>query len=700
MPGLYRVGIDIGGTFTDATLINEVSGRTSICKVPSTPASPEKGFLDALTQILKDAGASTGQLRYVVHSTTVATNAIIQGKTAEAAFITTEGFSDMLEIALQIRPSLYDLMFEKPQPLIPRNRCYGVTERLDSNGLVLTPLDEDSVSKVVDYLKAEKISSVAICLLHSYANPSHEKKISSILKSLLPGVLITTSSDIAPEMKEYLRASTTVVNACIAPFVSEYLSGIEQTLRAEGVDAELLVMQSSGGVYTFDAAMEKPVFMVESGPASGVIAASHIGNILGHENIISLDMGGTTAKTGLILDGTPQVTKDYEVGGQAGAIHGAGKGSGYPIRTPVIDLVEIGAGGGSIAWVDSGGALRVGPASAGADPGPACYGAGGTKPTVTDANLVLGRLNPDYFLGGSMPLDTELAKNAIYEECARPLDLDILEAANGIVEIANLAMVNAMRLISVRRGYDPRDFVMIAFGGAGPVHANRLAIEMGIPVTIIPRSPGIASATGLLTSDLKFEFSTTDICLSHLLTIDKLTNDFHLLEGRGRRALEREGVDYSDMDFEWVVDMRYSGQSFELTVPVTDRKLSKSTITKLVNNFHDLHQNTYGFKSIHEELEMVRFTVIATGFIPKPPTGNVHDNEKSPANNTRANRSVYFGEINSVIECEILNRYTLSEGSIISGPCIIEEFDSTTVVHPNWQALVDNQGNLALTLIK
>lgn len=700
MPSLYRVGIDIGGTFTDATLIDEVSGQTSICKVPSTPNSPEKGFLDALTRILKDAGASTDQLRYVVHSTTVATNAIIQGKTAEAAFITTEGFSDMLEIALQIRPSLYDLMFEKPQPLIPRNRCYGITERLDPSGKVLTPLDELSVTKVAEYLKAEKISSVAICLLHSYANPVHEKKISSILQSLLPEVLITTSSDIAPEMKEYLRASTTVVNACIAPFVSEYLNGIEQTLRTEGVDAELLVMQSSGGVYTFSAAMEKPVFMVESGPASGVIAASHIGNILGHKNVISLDMGGTTAKTGLILDGTPQVTKDYEVGGQAGAIHGAGKGSGYPIRTPVIDLVEIGAGGGSIAWVDTGGALRVGPSSAGADPGPACYGAGGTKPTVTDANLVLGRLNPDYFLGGTMSLDIDLAKKAIYEECASPLGLDILETANGIVEIANLAMVNAMRLISVRRGYDPRDFVMIAFGGAGPVHANRLAIEMHIPATIIPRSPGIASATGLLTSDLKFEFSTTDIRISNLLSIDKLADDFHQLEDRGRQALEREGVNSSDMGFEWLVDMRYLGQSFELPITVTDRELSKSTMTNLVNGFHDLHQNTYGFKSIHEQIEIVHVTVISTGFIPKPPPGNIHGIEKSPANYVPEIRSVYFGEINDVVECQILNRYNLTAGSTISGPCIIEEFDSTTVVHPNWQAFVDNQGNLVLTLIK
>ena len=456
----YRLGVDIGGTFTDATLINEETGEIRVGKVPSTPQDPSHGFMEATHRILREAGVSPDEVGYVVHGTTVATNSIIEGKVARTGFITTDGFRDLLEIQRQIRPSLYDLHFEKPRPLTPRYLCFGIPERLDAQGNVLTPLDESAVRNAAEQLRQENVESIAVCFLHAYINPNHEKRTGEILREALPDTIISLSSEVAPEFREYFRASTTVINASIRPVVGRYLQSIEARLRAEGLAAELLVMQSSGGVFTFEAASEKPVFMVESGPAAGVIAATYLGTTLDCPDVISFDMGGTTAKAGLIQNGTPTITKDYEVGTAAQTGVGASRGAGYPIRTPVIDLVEIGAGGGSIAWVDSGGVLRVGPQSAGADPGPVCYGAGGAEPTITDANLVLGRLNPSFFLGGEIELDVEAARRAIQEKCADPLNLDLVEAAHGIVEIANAAMVNALRLVSVQRGYDPRDFVL------------------------------------------------------------------------------------------------------------------------------------------------------------------------------------------------------------------------------------------------
>jgi N-methylhydantoinase A len=408
-----------------------------------------------------------------------------------------------------VRPSLYDTQFEKAKPLVPRDRAVTVAERLGPAGEVLRPLEDDSVRAAAAILRREEVESVAVCLLHAYVNAEHEQRVGAILAEELPGVPISLSAEVAPEFREYLRASTTVINAVIRPVVERYLERIEQRLTDAGVQARLLVMQSSGGVFGAEAARGRPVFMVESGPAAGVIASAHLGETLGRPDVLSFDMGGTTAKVGLIQDGQPSVTKNYNVGGHAGAGIGGMSLSGYPVRTPVVDLVEIGAGGGSIAWVDSGGLLRVGPQSAGADPGPVCYRRGGEEPTVTDANVVLGRLNPSYFLGGEIGLDVDGARRAIEERCAKPLGLDVVEAANGIVEIANAAMVNALHLISVQRGYDPRDFVLFGFGGAGPVHANALARDAEMPTLLIPPSPGIFSATGLLTTDLKLDTAVT-----------------------------------------------------------------------------------------------------------------------------------------------------------------------------------------------
>ena len=679
-----RLAIDIGGTFTDATLIDEETGSVAIAKVLTTPADPSEGFMQAAERALAEGGVAASQVTFVVHATTVATNAIIEGKIARSGFVTTEGFRDLLEIARQVRPSLYDTQFEKAKPLVPRDRAVGVRERLGPTGEVLVPLDDDSVRAAAALLRREQVESVAVCLLHSYVNPAHELRIGEILAEELPGVPVSLSAEVAPEFREYLRASTTVINAAIRPVVERYLERIEGRLAEAGVRAKLLVMQSSGGVFSAEAARGRPVFMVESGPAAGVIASAYLGETLGRPDILSFDMGGTTAKVGLIQGGQPSVTKDYNVGGHAGAGIGGMSLSGYPVRTPVVDLVEIGAGGGSIAWVDSGGLLRVGPQSAGADPGPVCYRRGGAEPTVTDANVVLGRLNPAYFLGGEIGLDVEGARRAIEEHCAKPLGLSVTEAANGIVEIANAAMVNALHLVSVQRGYDPRDFVLVGFGGAGPVHANALARDAQMPTLLIPRSPGIFSATGLLTTDLKRDAAITIMRRLDELDDAEVEAQFAKLEGDGRAELEREGLGADAIEFVRQIDLRYVGQSYELTVPAGG---------ELLERFHAEHDRTYGFNAPAEPVEAVSLRLTSVGRIAKPPARPL---EPGGAAEPKERRPVYFAEAGDYVDCPIYDRYALPAGASFAGPAVIEEFDSTTVVHPGFTVAVDDTGNLII----
>jgi N-methylhydantoinase A len=676
--------VDIGGTFTDATLIDEESGRVSIAKTLTTPADPSEGFMSAVERALGEADVAARAVSFVVHATTVATNAIIEGKVARSGFVTTDGFRDLLEIARQVRPSLYDTQFEKPRPLVPRDRAVGVVERLGPGGEVLTPLDETSVRTAAELLAREEVESVAVCLLHAYVNPEHEQRIGAILAEELPGVPVSLSSEVAPEFREYLRASTTVINAVIRPVVERYLERISQRLLEAGIDAELLVMQSSGGVFSAAAAARRPVFMVESGPAAGVIAAAHLGSSIDRPDVLSFDMGGTTAKVGLVQGGQPSVTKDYQVGGHSSAGIGGLSLSGYPVRTPVVDLVEIGAGGGSIAWVDSGGLLRVGPQSAGADPGPVCYGRGGVEPTVTDANVVLGRLNPSYFLGGEIELDVAGARRAIAERCAGPLGLDLVEAANGIVEIANAAMVNALHLVSVQRGYDPRDFLLVAFGGAGPVHANALARDAQMPAVLVPPSPGIFSATGLLSTDLKRDAAATMLRRLDRLDGAEVEETFARLEASGAAELAREGVPREQIEFDRRLDLRYVGQSYELTIPAGD---------DLVGRFHAEHDRTYGFSAEGEPIECVSLRLTTVGLIEKPPLRRLE-----PAGDPvpKESRPVCFAEAGGYVACSIYDRAALGAGAALSGPAVVEEFDSTTVVHPGYRLSVDLHGNLLI----
>jgi N-methylhydantoinase A len=628
-----RVAIDIGGTFTDATLIDEETGAVAIAKVLTTPSDPSEGFMAAFERVLGEAAAR--DVRFVVHATTVATNAIIEGTVARSGFVTTEGFRDLLEIARQVRPTLYDTQFEKPPPLVPRDRAVGVRERLGPAGEVLTPLDDGSVREAAALLRREEVESVAVCLLHSYVNPEHERRIGEILAEELPGVPVSLSAEVAPEFREYLRASTTVINAAIRPVMERYLARIEGRLADAGVQAKLLVMQSSGGVFGSDAAARRPVFMVESGPAAGVIASAHLGVSVGRPDILSFDMGGTTAKVGLIQDGQPSVTKDYNVGGHAGA-----------------------------------------------DPGPVCYRRGGTEPTVTDANVVLGRLNPAYFLGGEMGLDVDGALRAIEERCAKPLGLEATEAAYGIVEIANAAMVNALHLISVQRGYDPRDFTLVGFGGAGPVHANAIMRDAEIPTLLIPPSPGIFSATGLLTTDLKRDAAKT--VMRRLDEVDpaEVEAEFAALEQAGAEELAREGLSGDRVEFVRQVDLRYVGQSYELTVPAGEG---------LLERFHAEHDRTYGFAAPGEPVELVSLRLTSVGRIAKPPARRLEPG--APAE-PKERREVYFAEAGGFVECPIYDRYALGAGAALAGPAVVEEFDSTTVVHPGFAVTVDETANL------
>jgi N-methylhydantoinase A len=690
----YRLGVDIGGTFTDASLVDEESGRLWIEKVSTTPADPSLGFMQAVEAILRRAGVDAAGVRAVVHATTVATNAIIEGTTARTAFVTTAGFRDLLEIARQTRPVLYDLRFEKLRPLVPRDLCFEVVERLDARGGVLVPLDERSVREVAERLGAEGVEAVAVCLLHAYREPAHERRVGEILREELPQTVVSLSSEVAPEFREYLRASTTVVNASVQPVVGRYLRRIEDRLAAGGVAGRLLVMQSGGGVFSARAAGGRPVFMVESGPAAGVIAAAELGRELGRARLISFDMGGTTAKLGLVLDGTPTVTKEYQVGAAAQAGIGGMAHGGYPVRTPVVDLVEIGAGGGSIAWVDEGGALRVGPRSAGADPGPACYGRGGREPTVTDANLALGRLDPRSFLGGAITLDAEAAGAAIEERVARPLGLDVPAAANGIVEIANAAMVNALQLVSVQRGWDPREFALVAFGGAGPSHAVALARECGIACVVVPTAPGVFTARGMLGTDLERSSARTLLARLDGLDADAAERVLAELEAEGRAELAAEGTPAADMRFRRQADVRYVGQSFELTVPLPADPLDAAAVLELAEAFHAEHGRAYGFSAPGEPVELVALRVVAVGRIARPRTVEV-EAAPGPAE-ALSRRPVWFAEAGGEVEAAVHGRYRLGAGALVRGPAVVEELDSITVVPPGWRAEVDRHGNLLL----
>ncbi len=683
-----RLGIDVGGTFTDVVLIDDRSGRIHYTKVLTTPRNQAEGVIQGIERILETTATSMADVEYMVHGSTIGTNALIERKGAKTGLVTTEGFRDVLEIARIERPDagLYDMTVDLPEPLVPRYLRVEARERVGADGRVVIPLDEDSVRQAVAYLKQEGVESVAVCLLFSFLNPAHEQRVREICQELYPEAYVSLSSEIAPEFREYERTSTTVLNAYLQPIVDRYLNSLVGQLRERYGHTDVRIMQASGGSMTVEVARRHAVHTVNSGPAGGVVAGSYVGRLVGDSQLITVDMGGTSFDIGLVDRGNPRV-------------HSEGEFEGYPVKVPMVDVHAIGAGGGSIAWVDRGGALNVGPISAGADPGPACYGLGGDAPTVTDANLLLGRLNPAYFLGGHMPLDPDLARRALEAHVARPLGISVEEAAHGIIRLVNANMVKGISVSSIERGYDVRDFTLVAFGGAGALHAVELAEALGMKKVIVPPYPGTFSALGLLVSDTRHDYVQTVALHEREATPEALLDIFLRLERQGLEQLREERVPEEHIEVVWSADLRYEGQSYELNTPVvhSGRQLTAEDVVATVRRFHELHRRVYEYASEEESVEFVSLRVTAVGRVPAVSlsAGDMADADPSPALKER--RPVYFAGA-GFVPSPIYDRARLRPGNVIVGPCLVEEVASTTVITPGSWARVDEYGNLIIAL--
>jgi N-methylhydantoinase A len=671
-----RVGIDVGGTFTDLAVFDPATGALRVTKAPTTPERPIDGVLAALEKAhLLDAPIDD-----LVHGTTVATNALLERKKALPGLIATQGFKDVVFIQRMNRKHHYDLRWDKPKPYVERRHCLEVPERIDYRGRVVTPLDEDAAEAAVARLRDDGIDDIAVSFLFSYVNPAHELRMREIVERVHPEATVSLSHEVYPRWREYDRTSTVLADAFLKSLVAEYLDNLAEGLDERSGVAQLLVMKSNGGVEDYRAASSKPVDLIMSGPVGGVLATLLVGRLVGRSNLISMDMGGTSFDVSLIVDGEAHQTSEFEIEW------------GLPVYTPMLDVKTIGAGGGSIAWIDKGGLLRVGPESAGSQPGPACYGRGGTRPTVTDANLVLGRLNPDYFLGGELPLDVAAARAALATLAGR-LGLSVEEVAAAIVDLVDSEMVNAIRLVSIDRGLDPREFTLVSFGGAASLHAAALAEIAGAREVVVPLHQGVLSAVGLMTADMRVDESVTANHRSDLL--DAATLDAILRRTRDR-ALERlrsEGYEGSPLA-EPTAELRYLGQNYSLRVPVptTGGRLTDDDLARLLDSFHADHRRRYGYDIPDEIVELVDVTVTATGPTPDPQVPRLAAGEREPSKGTRP---VYFrGE--GWVETAVLDRAALAPGAAVDGPAVIEEPMSTTLVHPGQSASVDAYGNCLL----
>lgn len=689
MTSEFRIGIDVGGTFTDIVGHNEENGETILAKFPSTPHDPSEGVIGAL----KIVTARTEQdIAFIVHASTIGTNLFLGQlglKIPKGSLITTFGFKDVLEIGRQRRAELYDPFFDRPKPLIDRHFRYTVHERIDFQGQILEPIDEKEVKNLGRRISEEDIETVAIVLLHSYVNPEHERRIKEILRNELPSVVLVASHEVDPQYREYERTSTTVVNSLLIPVVSKYLKNICKKLKEFDVNAPVYIIQSNGGLATVEEACRIPVSTIESGPATGVIASAYWGKMLGLENILSFDMGGTTAKAGAVIQGRPHMVHEYEVGG---TVHSGRvvKGSGYPVRYPFIDLAEVSAGGGTIAWIDDEGALRVGPLSAGAYPGPACYGKGGEHPTVTDAHLVLKRLNPQGLSGGELKVFPELAKKAIREKVADPLDISIVQAAHGMLEIVNNHMIRALRLVSIEKGHDPRHFTMLAFGGAGPMQAPFLAEGLGIGTVLIPPNPGVFSAMGLILTDLRHDFKRAIIRKASEIDAVALDEVFTEMGKEAMAILGNEGFTTEQILMEKYLDLRYLEQSYEISVPM------QKNLNYTLASFHLRHHETYGYAVEDEPVEVVNAHLVAKGLTKKPRINKRSMMTAAPSPEALSHkRRVYFGDTDW-IDTPIYFRDALFPSNRIKGPAIIEQYDTTTIIPPKWNMVVDEFSNIYL----
>ncbi len=694
------IGIDIGGTFTDIIIQDKETGRLhKQIKVATTPKNPEEAIIQSLNEELTNE--EKPNVKQLYHATTIATNAFlgqVKLELPKSALITTKGFRDVLEIGRQCRAALYDFFFERPSPIIPRRYRFEISERIDSQGQVLLPLQINDLDAIIETIRKEEVNSIAISLLHSYRNANHEKEIKNYLKKKLGDFYLSASYEVSPEHREFERTSTTAINAVLMPIVSRYVKSLTDSFTDLQIDAPLFIMQSNGGVSKSEQIQQLPVSIIESGPSAGVVASRFLAEFLDLPNLLSFDMGGTTAKAGTIINEAITLTSEYEVGGEvhSGRIK---KGSGYPARFPFIDLAEISSGGGSIAWVDQGNALKVGPISAGSDPGPACYGRNGENPTITDANLYFGRLNPKGLLDKTFPIHPDLAEKSIKQKVSALLNLDTIESTLGIIKIANINMSRILRIVTIERGLDPRDFVLLAFGGAGPLHSCALASELEIKEIIVPNNPGLFSTMGLLYTDAKHTYVKS--IRKKLADIDykELETFYGELQNKGSNILKEEGFIEKNMVHQRFVDLRYSGQGFELLIPISDVNLNnKNGIEQLYKLFCYKHKAIYGYVLDDEEIEMVNIRINSIGVIKKPTLTKITKGKQKPLEEAHVEtRDVYFEQLKDFKPTPILNRGMLEANNVIVGPVIIEQYDTTTVVPPGWKASIDVFGLIHLT---
>jgi N-methylhydantoinase A len=680
----YRVTVDTGGTFSDFVFFNEDSGEISITKVPSTPKEPFQAVLNGVKELV-DKGAAARDISFFCHGTTVGTNTLLEEKGAKTGLLVTQGFRGIYEVMEQTRgygPATYDLFFEKPRLLAPPYLTEEIPERVDFRGNALKPIDVEASLQAVRNLKKKGVQSVAVCFLFSFLNPDHELKIKEIFAKEFPEASLSLSYEVLPQIREFYRMSTTVINAYIAPVMANYVSRLENRLKEMGVmTPKLYIMQSNGGVSTFEGSARKPVATVLSGPAGGVIASMGTCERIGLNNIITFDMGGTSCDVALIHQGNPVITTQ-------------GRINQRPISLPMLDIHTVSAGGGTIARIDAVGALQVGPDSAGADPGPVCYDRGGQEITVTDANVVIGVLDPNHFLGGRMKLDQIKAERALKEKIAVPLALSLLEAADGVLDIINVKMEEAIKAVSSQRGYDIRDFILVAFGGGGPMHAGRIALDLGIPAVLIPLIPGVHSALGLLMSDVKHDYVRSKLVGLNDLDLDEINGLFAQLIEQAKVDLRAEGFEDAEIRLDAFLDLRYAGQGYELTVPCLPPPLKKSDLDLMRQRFDTQHEQASGHKAETEPVELVSLRLISYGLVPQAKlspakaTGTRVDEAKT------GERKVYFGKKHGVLNCQIYTRDRLQPGHKVSGPAVIEQLDTTTVIHPEQQATVDDYRNL------
>lgn len=685
-----RVGVDIGGTFTDLVFM-DFQGLRAWTKVSSTAADFAQGIVQGLDALIRETNAHSADIAEVIHATTVATNAILEGRGARTGLITTAGFRDVLEIRRLRMPRLYDLHWEPPKPLVPRALRREVDERVDTHGGVVRELDEESVHEAIAHLLDAGVRSIAVCLINAYRNADHEERIGELLHAAAPDAFVSLSSQVLPEIREYERTSTTVINAYIAPVMRSYLNRLHDSLDERNITAPVYMMQSAGGMMGAAKAAEQPIHVIESGPAAGVMGALSLANAMNAANVITLDMGGTTAKASVIEDGRITRTNDYEVGGGISLSARLQRGAGYALRVPAIDIAEVGAGGGSIAWIDPAGGLRVGPHSAGAEPGPVCYAQGGEEPTLTDANVALGYLNATHFLGGELPIDADHARANLNEKLAAPLELGVEETALGIHRIAVSHMSRAVRAVTVERGRSPADFVLFAFGGSGPLHAAEMAQELGVGQVVVPPFPGLFSSLGLLCVDVAQHAVQTVLLPLDRVSEEEVNSQYQALESRLSAELGASSEARQNGKWQRFADLRYAGQSFELTIPF---KQSKPSVMR--EAFEREHERTYGHKAPDDPVELVNLRVEVT--LPREGAhrwGSAAATKESLAGPRE--RTAYFGAASGQRTVPLIARHQL-DTTDRPGPLIIEEYDTTILVPPNCTAKRDAWDNVVLTV--